>query len=198
MTAGPCHKFATPHILFITAITLILFLSGYQNQIEKATFGGLNDEIPQTPSGGSEGDCIDIKGSVLGDIIPGTKVLLYKTESHEFKDVMTHIRTQNPVMSETVAASKIFVFRCLNPGNYAFVIPTFFFNASIGSPLPYEFDCRNFSSRIAFQGGDRQYAVGAFSINHTAGNQQNCSENLFPCIRNEGILYRECSFILSQ
>ncbi len=52
-------------------------------------------------------------------------------------------------------------------GKYVFVIETSSFERSVGSPLPYEFDCQNFSLEIAFQGGDSQYAVGAFSIKNS-------------------------------
>jgi len=57
-----------------------------------------------------------------------------------------------------------FDFPCLIPGKYVFVIEASSFGNSVGSPLPYEFDSRNISLEIAFQGGDSQYAVGAFSI----------------------------------
>jgi hypothetical protein len=43
-------------------------------------------------------------------------------------------------------------------------MPTTSYNGSKGAPLPYEIDCADVSIKIAFQGGDSKYMVGAFSI----------------------------------
>ena len=53
---------------------------------------------------------------------------------------------------------------CIPPGRYAFVNPTSSYYGSVGSPLPYEWTRDNFTLKIAFQGGDPSYSVGAFSI----------------------------------
>lgn len=149
------------------------------------------------PSNGSSSACINVNGKVLGDIIPHSIVSLYETASFNYSTVMSTIRTAQPVMQELVNESSGFQFDCLSFGKYVFVIPTTSYNGAVGSPLPYELDCRNISLRIAFQGGDSAYSVGAFSIQKTIihGNST-CIENPFICRIKRGSLYKECSFDL--
>jgi hypothetical protein len=67
------------------------------------------------------------------------------------------------------------------------------YNSLVGSPLPYEFNCPNVSIRIAFQGGDHQYSVGAFSIEKPRGRRSSeCKENPILCGIIKGDLYRKC------
>jgi hypothetical protein len=80
---------------------------------------------------------------------------------------MAEIKDGQAIMQECVNAIKAFKFNCLYPGKYASVIPTTSYNGFAGVPLPYEFDCANFSIRIAFQGRDSRYMVGKFSIEKT-------------------------------
>jgi len=140
----------------------------------------------------SQIDCIDVRGTVLGDIIPNTSVFLYNTSTTAYDVVMTEIKEPFPATSSFVNESKGFSFGCLLPGKYAFVIPTISFNGSIGSPLPYEFDCQNLSLRIAFQGGNYSYAVCAFSIKNSHQLKTDCIENEKNC-EEPGNLYRSCS-----
>jgi len=116
---------------------------------------------------GSSSTCIDVYGSVLGDIIPGSRVNLYQVSSTEFSVVMEEIRTGSPIEWSTVDERKRFEFMCIAQGNYAFVIPAFSYNRSVGAPLPDKTEYGSLSVDIAFQGGDWQYAVGAFSINES-------------------------------
>jgi len=116
---------------------------------------------------GSSSACIDVCGSVLGDIIPGSRVNLYQVSSTEFSVVMEEIRTQRPIEWSVVDEKKRFGFMCLSQGNYAFVIPVSSYNRSVGAPLPDEPEYGSLFIDIAFQGGDWQYAVGAFSINES-------------------------------
>jgi len=133
------------------------------------------------------------EGIVLGDITSDSKVSLYETSSLNFTIVMSEIRTAQPVSWEIVNESGGFRFNYLSHGTYAFVIPTSSYKRSVGSPLPYEFDCRNFSLRIAFQGGDPRYAVGAFSIrDSTAQNRSTCARNSLSCNTLRGSLYKKC------
>jgi hypothetical protein len=52
------------------------------------------------------------------------------------------------------------------------MVPATSYNRSVGAPLPEEFESHNYSLRVAFQGGDYQFWVGAFSIEkHTDRNE---------------------------
>jgi hypothetical protein len=145
------------------------------------------------PTNISSGECIDVEGKVLGGIIPYSTISLHEISYFNLSDVLTTIRANQPVKREYVNTTGGFKFSCLSSGKFAFVIPTTAYNGSIGSPLPYEFDCRNFSLRIAFQGGDSQYAIGAFWIkNASAHNRSRCAENPFLCQLGSRSLYRAC------
>jgi len=113
------------------------------------------------------GACIDVYGSVLGDVIPGSRVNLFAVSSTEFSVVMKEIRTRKPIEWSTVDERKRFRFMCLSQGDYAFVIPASSYNRSVGAPFPYEFEYGNLVVDIAFLGDDWQYGVGAFSINES-------------------------------
>ena len=80
---------------------------------------------------------------------------------------MGEIRTREPIDWDAVDTNKRFGFECLSPGSYAFVIPVSSYNWSVGAPLPDEDECGSLFVEIAFQGGDWQYAVGAFSLNQS-------------------------------
>jgi hypothetical protein len=147
-------------------------------------------------SSGSSSTCIAVKGIVIGDLFPGSRVYLYETSGLNFSVVMTEIRTTQPISWEIVHESRGFEFHCVSLGTYALVIPTSSYKGAVGSPLPYEFDCRNFSLRIAFQGGDPHYAVGAFSIEKTSSQIIPwCIETplSYPVPRKG--LYRECQLL---
>jgi hypothetical protein len=140
--------------------------------------------------------CIDVEGKVLGGIKPCSKVYLFKTSSLNYTVVMAEISNGQSVKQACVNVSKAFKFNCLYPGKYAFVIPTSSYNGSVGSPLPYEFDCVNISLKISFQGGDPDYMVGAFSIEQPGyKNISRCRINPFLCIKKRGSLYRRCPFM---
>lgn len=147
------------------------------------------------PSGTSDAPCIGVDGIVLGDIIPGSKVSLYETPSTNYSVVMDRIRTTHPLDWMIVNETAGFTFSCLYQGNYAFAIPATSYNGTVGAPLPFEFDCQDLSLRIAFQGGDYQYMVGAFTIeNSTLSNttQTECTSNPLLCQDDRSPLYREC------
>ena len=147
-------------------------------------------------SGINAGECIDVRGKVFGDIIPGSNISLYETSSLKFNLTMEEIRTKRAIKWSLVNESHGFMFSCISPGKYAFVIPSSSYNGSVGSPLPYEFDCRNLSLRIVFQGGDSAYAVGAFSIESIEhkpfSDQPACTGNQALCLAKRKGLYREC------
>jgi len=133
------------------------------------------------------------EGIVLGDITSNLKVSLYRTSSLNFTILMSKIRTAQPVSWEIVNESGGFRFNCLSHGTYAFVIGTSSYKRSVGSPLPYEFDCQNFCLRIALQVGDPGYAVGAFSIRDPAAqNRLTCTRNSLSCDTLRGSLYKKC------
>ena len=142
-----------------------------------------------TQTDASHSSCIPVTGTVLGDIVPNAIVYVYETESLNYSDVMSAARRPWPISWALVNASKGFRFGCLWPGNYTFVIPTSAYNGSVGSPLPYEFDCNNLSLEIVFQGGDSAYAVGAFSIEKRDRNEPVCGPS---CRLDKGRFYREC------
>ena len=79
-------------------------------------------------------------------------------------------------------------FGCLIAGNYAAMVPGHSYAGAVGFPLPVEFTFRNLSLDIAFQGGDINHAVGAFSIQPgksttAAGTKEICFP-LPPCKSN--------------
>ncbi len=154
-----------------------------------------SSEQASTPSRISDGACIDVGGIVSGNIIPGSKVSLYETPSTNYSVVMNRIRTTHPMDWTTVNETEGFTFSCLPQGQYAFAIPATSYNGTVGAPLPYEFDCQDLSLRIAFQGGDYQYMVGAFTIENSTRSktaQTQCSSNPLLCQDDRGSLYREC------
>lgn len=128
------------------------------------------------PAEGSSSACIEVTGKVLGNIISHSIVYLYETPSLNYSIVMSTIRETQAVAQELVNESSGFEFDCLSVGKYVFVIPITSYNGTVGSPLPYEFDCENISLKTAFQGGDSTYSVGAFSIINSSG------ENHSACI----------------
>ena len=166
MASSYCQNRGTGRTLLTLFVAAVLLCQGCSKQPENDSF----DPAANAPSSFSASACIDVHGKVLGDIKPNTNVSLYRTPSVEYAFVVSTIRTNHPVGSARINESNGFSFNCLTYGNYAFAIPTSSYISSVGFPLPYEFDCENFSLRIAFQGGDYQYAVGAFSIDKVESN----------------------------
>ena len=137
--------------------------------------------------------CVDVSGKVLGDVLPGARIFLYRTSSVNYTSVMEEIRSAQPLAITTVNRTKQFVFYCLGFGNYSFVIPTTSYNGSVGFPLPYEFECPEVTLAIAFQGGNYEFAVGTFSIINTSEPEsKRCDKNPYLCRIQRGSLYREC------
>jgi hypothetical protein len=121
-----------------------------------------------TPSNRFDAACIPVEGRVFGDVKPYSIVYVYRTRSLHYDDVMSSPRKPWPISWALVNESGNFVFPCLTPGNYVFVIETSSFDRTIGPPLPFEFEGRDVSLKIGFQGWDGQHAVGAFSIENCA------------------------------
>jgi hypothetical protein len=145
------------------------------------------------PDRDSASACIKVHGKVLGAITPNSKVFLFQTPSLNYSIVMRTVRNGYPIGCTYVNQSQGFAFDCLPTGMYAFVVPTASYNGFVGSPLPYEFDCPNVSIKIAFQGGDMHYAVGAFSIEKPQNrSDSDCNDNPFLCRTIRGSLYRKC------
>jgi len=111
-----------------------------------------------------------VTGRVLADTFPDTTVFFYPVTSTDFKIVMATIKNSTPIRETTVNATRGFQMECISSGHYAFVIPASSYKLGVGSPLPYEWSQDNYSLDIAFQGGDPEYAVGAFSILTDKGN----------------------------
>ena len=179
-------------ILIFVEILIILYCL---NHSEIIPLKYQKPEHLKAPSKVVSSACIEVEGTVPGDIIPGSIVSLFETSSINYSIVMNEIRTTQPVSRGTVNKSSRFSFTCLSPGKYAFVIPSSSYDGAIGFPLPYEFDCKNLSLVTAFQGGDYQYAVGAFSIeDFLVGNNSVYNETIGLCRTRRGILYKECPF----
>jgi hypothetical protein len=156
-------------------------------------------EIEESAPVGFPADaCVDVEGLVLGDVIPYSNVSLHQVPMLDFDVIMHLIKTTPPVMSSAVNESKAFIFKCLYPGKYVLFIPTSSFNHNrVGSPLPYEFDCEYISLRIAFQGGNKQYMVGAFSIEREAGmNTSEETKESRLSVSPRGRLQKECPLSL--
>ena len=172
----------------VALLTIFLFYG-----CVKQTCTDLYPVTQSAPSEDTEGACIDVYGTVFGDILPHSNVALYRTETLSYTAVMTTVRTQNPLTWVPINETSGFVFRCLSVGNYVAAIPSSSFNQSVGSPLPYEFDCQNFSLSIAFHGGDSEFLVGVFFILDTSTqNKTDCGTDDLLCTRKKGRLYRRC------
>jgi hypothetical protein len=141
-------------------MTTILLTHGCINSTNPVT----NEKNKTASSNGYTGGCIPVEGRVLGDVQPYSIVYVYETRSLQYDDVMSSARNPWAISWALVNESAGFDFPCLIPGKYVFVIEASSFGNSVGPPLPYEFSSQNISLEIAFQGGDSQYAVGAFSI----------------------------------
>ena len=175
MISSVKHKSNFNIAIFPIAISVILLCTGCQQHSQSVS----QTYLSIAPANVSTSACIDVEGKVLGGIKPCSKVYLYKTSSLNYSVVMAKIRDGQTIMQGCVNATKAFKFSCLYPGKYALVIPTTSYNGSVGAPLPYEFDCANVSLRIAFQGGDSNYMVGAFSIEKLrAVNNSMCKTDL--------------------
>ncbi len=132
-------------IVFICLVELLA--TGCQNNIPISNpKNRLADEYPR--------NCVNIHGTVSGDITANSRVFLYSTSTTLYDAVMDEIGEKTPIKSASINQSGEFNIGCIPPGEFAFVIPTNAYRGSIGSPLPYEFVCDNLSLRIAFQGGN--------------------------------------------
>jgi hypothetical protein len=172
----------------VALLTIFLFYG-----CVKYTCTDLHPLTQPVPLDDTEGACIDVDGIVFGDILSHSNVTLYRTTNLNYTVVMTTVRTQKPLKWTLVNETSGFVFRCLSVGNYVAVIPASSFNQSVGSPLPYEFDCQNFSLSIAFHGGDSDFLVGVFSIlNTSVQNKTDGCSDPFLCTKKKGSLYRWC------
>jgi hypothetical protein len=189
MVIARCNILNVENVLVFAIIASVLLFHSNVKSPETRNF----ESQPSAPANISLNTCIDVEGRVLGDIIPYSTVSLNEISNFNLSDVLTTIRSSQPVKGEHVNTTGGFKFSCLSSGKFAFVIPTTSYNGSVGSPLPYEFDCKNFSLRIAFQGGNSQYAIGAFWIkNASAHNRSRCTENPFLCRLGSRSLYRAC------
>ena len=189
MTHGHCRQNEIKEIVFISIIIAISLCQGCTNPSQTV----LNESKKTASLNGYTGGCISVEGRVLGDVQPYSIVYVYKTQSLQYNDVMSSARKPWAISWALVNESAGFDFPCLIPGKYVFVIETSSFGHSVGPPLPYEFDCQNISLEIAFQGGDPQYAVGAFSItNPSALNKSSCTEDPLSCLFLKGSLYKKC------
>jgi hypothetical protein len=155
-----CQRLSLKTTICVLILSIIIISYGCSNPSADAS----PKPKRSAPSGGCSSACIDLKGSVLGDLLPNSTVSLHEISNVDSSIVMHEIRTGRPSQWTLVNESKEFQFHCLSYGKYAFVIPMSSYNGFVGLPLPYESDCRNFSLNVAFQGGDSQYAVGVFSI----------------------------------
>lgn len=170
-------------ILIAAAIFLLYGCTGPET--------ALQENQKTAPLDVSSGACIDVDGTVLGDPMPDSNVSLYEISNLNFSIVMSEIRAKPSIKWNLMNKTGGFVFTCLSTGNYAFVIPGRSYDGAVGSPLPHEFDCENLSLEIAFQGGDSEYLVGAFSIKQISNDKPACREGPLFCPQ-RGRLYHEC------
>jgi hypothetical protein len=189
MAINSCNPLHVENVLIFVIIASALLFHSCVKPPETSSY----ESQSTAPANISSGACIDVEDKVLGDIISYSAVSLNEISNFNLSDVLATIRSSQPVKREYVNTTGGFKFSCLSSGKFVLVLPTTSYNGSIGSPLPYEFDCKNFSLRIAFQGGNSQYAIGAFSIkNASAHNQSKCTENPFLCQLGSRSLYRAC------
>jgi hypothetical protein len=107
---------------------------------------------------------MDINGTVLGRLHPGSHGHLYRMELLDFPAVMDGIRKAEPAASAFLSTNQHFFFHCLPPGTYVLAVPVSSYNSSCGSPIPEERQQNNLSVRVIYQGGDSGYMVTVFAI----------------------------------
>jgi len=122
-----------------------------------------------SPVIGLNGPCFDIEGRVRGDFIPGSNVTLHPVSSLNMGSILYEIRNIRPIAGSTVDENGEFGFVCVSLGRYAFVTPMSSYRGQVGAPLPHEFETPDYSLKVALQGGDSRYIVGAFSIQGSTG-----------------------------
>ena len=146
---------------------ILIVLASFQGYL----YGQCGNERPlaitiikkEEPGHGCE-PCLEVYGRVLGDLKPNSKVYLFRTNSTHYEDVMAAIKMKKPLDSVILDENQRYDFGCLIAGNYAAVVSGHSYAGAVGFPLPVEYSFRNLSLDIAFQGGDINHAVGAFSI----------------------------------
>jgi len=183
------HIFALQTLTFVCVVLAVLVCLNCSQPLKSAVC-----EVQKpAPEPGYGSACMNIHGTVDGDLIPGAQVYLFQLSSLNFSVVMSEIRTVPALSWQPVSESGSFEFHCLPAGNYAFVIPMSSYDGWVGFPVPYEFDCENFSVRLDFHGGDYQYAVGAFRLIDTRiEHVEKCTAQPWICRDLMGSLYREC------
>lgn len=125
--------------------------------------------------------CLEVYGKVRGDLLPGSKVYLFQTNGSGYFNVMAAVQRGRPLDWTWADKEQRFDFGCLESGDYAVAVPGFSYNASIGYPLPLQLQFRNLDLKIAFQGGDKNYAAGASSIKESPiGEPARTEELCFP------------------
>ena len=139
---------------------LQLFLISTFIMLAGCTNTHINDKLNDT----SWYNCMDINGTVLGRLHPGSHGHLYRMERLDFPAVMNHIREAAPTASAFLSTNQHFFFHCLPPGTYVLAIPVSSYNSSCGSPIPEERWQNNLSVRVIYQGGDSGYMVTVFAI----------------------------------
>lgn len=152
----------------------------------------LNPEIPVF--------CINVTGIAIGDITTDAMVYLFQIKQTDYTYVMQYVRTAKPIANTQVNSTKEFWFPCLGYGKYVFVINASDYNKSIGSPLPYTFDCENFSVDVIFQGGNSEYATGVFEIRSNYPRLKSvCKNDLISNLtrKKEKGLYKWCPYCAS-
>ncbi len=144
--------------------------------------------------------CINVSGIAIGDVITNSTVSLFQIEQTEYTYVMHYIRKAKPIAQTHVNSTREFWFPCLGYGQYIFVINAYDYNQSVGSPLPYTFDCENFSVNAILQGGNAEYVIGVFEIrsNHPR-IQSACKTDFISNLtrRKEKGLYKWCPYCTS-
>jgi len=149
--------------IILSFIVWILFCKCGSTEPESQS----NNVPVSAPVSVSSGACIDVHGRVLGDVLPGSRVNLYRVSTTDPPLVVQEIRVREPIDWAATDAQKWFRFDCLSPGAYAFVVPASSYNGSVGAPVPDGIEFGNLSVEVAFQGGDGQYMVGGFSVNQS-------------------------------
>ena len=143
---------------------IISFLCLFHPPAKSESFAMSQPVIIAGPAEKVSEPCLEVYGRVWGNVLPGSRVYLHQTNGTTYDQVMAAIRRQDPMDWTVVGPGNKFGFGCLPPGSYALSVPGFSYNKSVGYPLPLELMMKDLSLDVAFQGGDSNYAVGAFSI----------------------------------
>lgn len=119
---------------------------------------------PATEPYQENGPCLNVSGQVYGAPRGNSAVLLYSSFGTNYDAAINAVRTGEPIDRVSIDQNKRFFFGCLRPGDYVLALPTETYRGAIGYPIIDEHGLGNLTLDYLYQGGDKGWALGVFSI----------------------------------